>query len=259
MAVNLDAFLSAVDGIQSESPTYRSGGKAEDGTCDCIGLIIGALNRCGAKWPGIHGSNWAARNAMAWMLPVASAEDLAVGEIVYKARQPGDTAYSLPSRYDQDPDRRDYYHVGVVRSISPLRIIHCTSPGGVVTDTSLGKWCYGGWLQLISPEEGDEEPVSESKTAVVVADSGSTVNLRATPGGGLVERIPVGAVVSVSAQQDGWARVSHAGMSGWMKAEFLRVGSADGQSDSGESVQITLPRSLAGQLRDALDSVLGRG
>ena len=259
MSANLSEFFSAVDAIQAEAPTYRSGGKAEDGTCDCIGLIIGALSRCGTKWPGIHGSNWAARNAMAWLLPVASAEDLAVGEIVYKARQPGDTAYSLPSRYDQDPDRRDYYHVGVVRSISPLRIIHCTSPGGVVTDTRLGKWCYGGWLQLISHEEGDEEPVSESKTAVVVADSGSTVNLRATPGGDLVERIPVGAVVSVSAQQDGWVRVSHEGKSGWMKAEFLRVGSADGLSDSGESVQITLPRSLAGQLRDALDSVLGRG
>lgn len=259
MSANLSAFLSAVDAIQAEQPTYRLGGKAEDGTCDCIGLIIGALNRCGVKWPGIHGSNWAARNAMAWMLPVASAEDLAVGEIVYKARQPGDTAYSLPSRYDQDPDRRDYYHVGVVRSISPLRIIHCTTPGGIITDTRLGKWCYGGWLVLISREEGDEEPVSESKTAIVVADSGSTVNLRATPNGDLVERIPVGAVVSVSTQEDGWARVSYEGKSGWMKAEFLRVGSDDGLADSGESVLITLPRGLAGQLRDALDSVLCRG
>ena len=149
MSVTLSAFLTAVDAIAAERPAYRLGGKAEDGTCDCIGLIIGALNRCGVKWPGIHGSNWAARNAMAWLLPVASAEDLAVGEIVYKARQPGDTAYSLPSRYDQDPDRRDYYHVGVVRSVSPLRIIHCTSPGGVKTDARLGRWaCAGGLRQL---------------------------------------------------------------------------------------------------------------
>lgn len=151
MSVTLSAFLTAVDAIAAERPAYRLGGKAEDGTCDCIGLIIGALNRCGVKWPGIHGSNWAARNAMAWLLPVASAEDLAVGEIVYKARQPGDTAYSLPSRYDQDPDRRDYYHVGVVRSVSPLRIIHCTSPGGVKTDTRLGRWAWAGALLL--PEE----------------------------------------------------------------------------------------------------------
>ena len=43
MSVARDAFLSAVDAIQAEAPTYRSGGKAADGTCDCIGLIIGAL------------------------------------------------------------------------------------------------------------------------------------------------------------------------------------------------------------------------
>lgn len=43
MSATLSAFLSAVDTIQAEQPTYRLGGKAEDGTCDCIGLIIGAL------------------------------------------------------------------------------------------------------------------------------------------------------------------------------------------------------------------------
>lgn len=37
MSVARDAFLSAVDAIQAEAPTYRSGGKAADGTCDCIG------------------------------------------------------------------------------------------------------------------------------------------------------------------------------------------------------------------------------
>ena len=130
MSATLSAFLAAVDAIQAERPTYRLGGKAADGTCDCIGLIIGALNRCGVKWPGIHGSNWAARNAMAWLLPVSDASELTVGDIVYKARRPGETGYSLPKRYAADPDRADYYHVGVVRSVSPLRIVHCTSPGG---------------------------------------------------------------------------------------------------------------------------------
>ena len=149
MSVALSAFLAAVDAIAAEHPTYRLGGKAADGTCDCIGLIIGALNRCGAKWPGIHGSNWAARNAMVCLKPVSGVGDLAVGNLVYKAKAPGQAGYRLPDRYAADPDRNDYYHVGVVRSISPLRIIHCTSPGGVKTDARLGRWaCAGGLRQL---------------------------------------------------------------------------------------------------------------
>ena len=34
MSVTLSAFLTAVDAIAAERPTYRLGGKAEDGTCD---------------------------------------------------------------------------------------------------------------------------------------------------------------------------------------------------------------------------------
>ena len=149
MGATIDTFLAAVEAIAAERPAYRLGGKAADGTCDCIGLIIGALERCGTKWPGIHGSNWAARNAMAWLKPVSGTSCLSRGSIVYKARQPGESGYRLPDRYAADPDRLDYYHVGVVRSISPLEIVHCTSPGGVVTDTRPGRWAWTGALSLI--------------------------------------------------------------------------------------------------------------
>ena len=152
MSVAQSAFLAAVDAIAAEHPAYRLGGKAADGTCDCIGLIIGALNRCGVKWPGIHGSNWAARNAMAWLKPVSCADDLAVGDVVYKAKAPGQAGYRLPDRYAAGPDLNDYYHVGVVRSISPLRIIHCTSPGGMKTDTRLGRWAWAGGLRLLGED-----------------------------------------------------------------------------------------------------------
>ncbi|MGN0745166.1 MAG: peptidoglycan-binding protein [Aristaeellaceae bacterium] len=149
MGATLSAFLAAVGTIASEQPAYRLGGKAKDGTCDCIGLIIGALERCGVRWPGIHGSNWAARNAMTGLKPVSGTASLFRGSIVYKARQPGESGYRLPDRYAADPDRLDYYHVGVVRSISPLEIVHCTSPGGVVTDTRLGRWAWAGGLSLL--------------------------------------------------------------------------------------------------------------
>ena len=265
MRATLSAFLASVDAIQQEAPTYRLGGKAEDGTCDCIGLIIGALARCGVKWPGIHGSNWAARNAMAWLLPVSDASDLTVGDIVYKARRPGETGYSLPDRYAADPDRSDYYHVGVVRSVSPLRIIHCTSPGGVTTDTKLGKWAYRGGLSLIGEGSDTGEVVTGMETATVTAESGSTVNLRKTPGGDLVNRVPVGSVVQVVSYQPGaqWAQVAYQSKTGWMDVAFLRMeagtGSTDSAADDGEMVTLRVSRAAAEQLMDALSQTLGRG
>ena len=225
MIVTQDSFLAAVDAIQAEAPTYRSGGKAADGTCDCIGLIIGALNRCGIKWPGIHGSNWAARNAMAWMLPVSDAGDLAAGDIVFKGKRPGESGYALPDRYASDPDRNDYYHVGVVRSISPLRIIHCTSPGGVTTDTKVGKWAYRGGLTLLD-RSACEEPSDAvvPGTATVTASSGSTVNLRTSSSkrSKVVTKVPVGSDVTVLDVNGEWAKVQFP-VTGYIMLDFLKM------------------------------------
>lgn len=227
MSVTLSDFFAAVDAIQAEQPTYRLGGKAEDGTCDCIGLVIGALNRCGVKWPGIHGSNWAARNAMAWLLPVSDASDLTAGDIVYKARRPGETGYSLPERYAADPDRADYYHVGVVRSVSPLRIVHCTSPGGVTTDTKLGKWAYRGGLTLVDRSDYSPEETSAAVvpgTATVTASSGSTVNLRpgASKRGKVLTKIPIGNDVTVLDVNGEWAKVQFP-VTGYIMLDFLKM------------------------------------
>jgi len=105
--------------------------------------------------------------------------------------------------------------------------------------------------------------MSEIQTAVVVADSGSTVNLRKTPDGALLSRIPVGATVTVVAQQDGWVRVAYGELTGWMMEKFVRQEEAfvapAAPTPSEDLVNITLPRSLAEQLRDALGSVQGWG
>lgn len=258
--VDLQEFLFAADAIAAKRPDYQLGHDGSDGKCDCIGLIIGSIRRAGGSWDGIHGSNYAARNEMECLLPVADADDLNVGEVVYKAAMPGQTNYNLPSRYKNDPDQRDYYHIGIVRSTDPLQIVHCTGPG-IVTDTKLGKWTHRGWLTKVS-REGEKNPMTDLKTAVITADSGSTVNLRSKPDGALVDRIPVGATVSVVAKQDGWVRVSYAGKSGWMMERYVQ---ADGDAatpaapDEAEHVSIALPRSMAEQLRDALSDALGWG
>lgn len=141
-------FLAAIGEIERTDPRYRLGGDGSNGTCDCIGLIIGACRRCGLRWPGIHGTNWTARNVTAGLSPIHGVNSLRVGDMVFKQRAPGQSHYALPGRYARSPDRLDYYHVGVVRSVSPLRIVNCTTPG-IRTDTTLRNWTYKGWLTLL--------------------------------------------------------------------------------------------------------------
>ena len=220
-------FLQKVEEIRREKPTYRLGGDGSDGTCDCIGLIIGAIRRSGGKWTGTHGSNYAARNELAYLLPIASADDLVPGEVVLKARTATADGYALPSRYAKDPDKRDYYHIGVVVSTNPLRIVHCTTGGGVngmAEDTRVGQWTHRGWLSKVSREG---EPMVETVTATVVAESGLTVNMRKAPGGALVDRLPVGTEVVVAARQDGWSRVAYGQLVGWMMDDYLDFGEAE--------------------------------
>ena len=150
--ISLNEFLAAVEEIAAENPRYRKGGSGFDGSCDCIGLIIGALQRCGGKWSGIHGSNWTARNITEGLKRIASNADLEVGGLVFKAKAPGTKGYDLPSRYKGDKDPNDYYHVGVVLSVYPLRIRHMTTPA-VKIDTKLGAWTHHGWCSMVEKEK----------------------------------------------------------------------------------------------------------
>lgn len=216
--MTIQEFLHAVKEIAAEGPAYRSGGDGTGGECDCIGLVIGAIRRCGGEWSGLHGSNWAARNAaqdFIWLDGAQAA--LAPGQLVFKAREPVDSRWALPSRYEDDPDQRDYYHVGVVLEAEPLRIVHCTTPG-ILYDDSAADWDCAATLSDLA------EPLQQ---CIVTAKTGSTVNMRSSPGGKLVARIPLGRVVSVEAQSGDWSRLRVDGDVGWMLTKYLEpVGSA---------------------------------
>lgn len=244
--MTVEAFVQKVEEIRQEQPTYRLGGDGSDGTCDCIGLIIGSIRRNGGSWTGTHGTNYTARNELEYLLPLNSADDLNVGEVVLKARTPTTSGYDLPSRYANDPDKRDYYHIGVVMSVSPLRIVHCTSGGGVngvTEDTRTRNWTHRGWLKKIT-REGDMP--MEILTATVVADSGLTVNMRTKPGGALVYRVPVGAEVTVAARQDRWSRVAYGRYTGWMMDDYLDFGEAESDPESPLEQRVAeLTRSVA--------------
>lgn len=231
--MTLSDFLAGVQAIADARPQYRLGHAGDDGYCDCIGLIIGACERNGLDWTGVHGTNWWARHYTNSLMTVTDAEDLALGDIVYKARNPGETGYDLPDRYDKDPDKRDYYHVGVVMSVDPLVIMHCTKSGsvdGVTTDSKLGsQWRYKGQLSLIdygAADKPDEAPVVNVE-AIVTAPSGSTVNLRKSPGGSVMQRVPIGTAVEVLAVDNGWAQI-RVPVEGYMMAEYLDGGGSVG-------------------------------
>ena len=257
--VSLSAFLAEVRRIVEARPTYRLGGDGRDGTCDCIGLIIGAIRKAGGTWPGIHGSNWAARN---WMDTLASPPPIESGGIVYKARAPGAAGYSLPSGYLQHPDQRDYYHVGVITETDPLNITHCTSAGGVsgiVVDTKLGAWKYGGRGAGIDYEGGDLK-VYESWEGTVVAASGSTVRLRAAPSETAVvlQNVPLGTRVQVTDAQGAWYRVQ-AAKTGWMMQKHVEGGpESAGWASTEEKTDCGVLEEMMSRIEQKLDLVLDR-
>lgn len=226
--IKLETFLSKAEEIKNEKPTYKLGHDGRNGLCDCVGLIIGAVRRSGETWNGTHGSNYAARYKMATLVqpPV-----LEVGTILYKAYRPGEPGYDLPETYARHPDQNDYYHVGILVSVDPLQIMHCTSwsgGSGIKMDTKIGVWRYGGRLKHLSYEPKEEVPVSEPTkpigTAVITAKSGLYVRMRAKPNvGALVKvNVPLGDSVDVLGAGPEWSEIRHKNVTGWMMTEFLK-------------------------------------
>lgn len=257
-------FLEKVAEIADASPVYRLGGDGSDGACDCIGLIIGAIRRAGGSWTGIHGSNYSARYEMRELLPVMDAGELNLGEVVYKARMPGEVGYALPERYKNDPDQRDYYHVGVVTAVEPLEITHCTGPG-IVRDTKLGRWTYRGRLEKVD-YDGTEVVETMVQTATVVADSGDDVKMRSTPSqtDGLYWKVPVGDKVQVAYVEGEWAKVRHQGRTGYMMVEYLEMDAQEptasgSSSESTGGELIIVQRAALQAVYDALGSILQGG
>ena len=233
MQITAAQFLSAIQQNVQRVKEYSLGCDGSEGKCDCIGLIIGALRLAGLKWTGTHGSNWAARNAVDDLHRISNAGSLIPGMVVFKAREPWDERYSLPAVYRDSPDKKDYYHVGVVTSVNPLRITHCTSvPGGIKVDTVLGQWKYAAKLKQVNYEE--DEPMETLYQAIVTAANGLPVRLRADASANakVVEQIPVGTVVDVLEEGADWDRISDSGVEGFMMSKFLK------KHDPSEIVQV---------------------
>lgn len=236
MAVTIQQFISKVLVIKALNPKRREPGDGSDGYCDCIGLVIGAIRRCGLRWTGIHGCNWAARKEAVNFRPIKSVSDLELGDVVLKGRAPGAKGYALPARYKQgnqyyNGDLTDYYHAGVVTSLNPFNITHMSSK--IMVDTKLGKWNYAMRVKPLvnaGAYSNDETPTiinvpSSGTQAKVTAPSGSTVNMRRTPqlSGALIMRVPIDTIVNIIQPGEEWCKISYGSKTGYMMAKFLEV------------------------------------
>lgn len=229
----LEKFLSKIAIIKALQPKYKSGGDGSKGTCDCIGLIIGAFRRAGIKWSGIHGSNWFARKELTKLEPITGPSCLKIGDAVFQTYEPGQAGYALPGRYRKgglyyNGDVRDYMHIGIVTNVNPLQITHMWQPS-VKVDTSLRWWTYKGWLKRLGAEP--VEPLApqtpqQNVKARVTAKSGRYVKMRKEPTTrcGIYEEIPIGATVTIDNPGEEWAQISYGKWKGWyMMAKFLEI------------------------------------
>lgn len=247
--IKLEAFMAGVQAIIDLKPLYKLGHSGTDGYCDCIGLIIGAIRRAGGTWSGTHGSNYAARNQMQTMKQNPVIES---GAVLYKAFMPGDPGYNLPSTYANSPDQKDYYHVGVVLSVKPLRIAHCTSWGsgsGIKIDTAIGRWRFGGRLKHVDYQSTVGEggvPMSAYATVSTVTP-GETVRLRSTPDtktNNVIANIRDGGRVFVLDQGGEWWKVNDGQKTGYMMSRFLRLES-DPAAPTDETIEAILLKARA--------------
>lgn len=262
--VTLGAFLQGIRENVARINHYELGHNGSGGGSDCIGLIIGALELCGFDWPGVHGSNWAARNAMETFGYIDSATDCYPGMIVYKAKEPGDSGYDLPSSYSGSPDQRDYYHVGVVTSTAPLVITHCTGvEGGIKRDSILGKWRWGGKLKYVD-YDAKEEPMNPMYQAIVKVEGNTfpvKMRLGPTTKSSVIAPIPQGTVVDVlgivsgedSAQEWGFIRTNN--QTGYMMRKFL-VPADSKPSDSVSGTEVAVNRADLETVKTALETAL---
>jgi hypothetical protein len=226
--MTVEKYIEGVEQIYREKPDYALGHDGSDGKCDCIGMCKGALRRGGETPQNLSGTNYAARFGIDNLQKIVGSSQLKLGQVVLKARSPGDSGYSLPEQYRKGGskdtgDYLDYYHIGTVTSVFPLEITHMTSPTAK-KDTKLGKWGFVGDLPQVSGVEPSPTP-EPTETATVWSANGRPVNLRKSPNrsAALVDQVPCGDTVRILSDDGEWCHVQWRKKTGYMMREFLRI------------------------------------
>ena len=250
--ISASKYVDGVESIYDEQPEYVEGHDGSDGTCDCIGMCRGGMQRGGvpkSEITNMRGTNQAARKTIQTRQDLTSESQLTVGDVVMKTRDKDDPSMPLPDKYrkggsDYDPTwgETNFTHIGTVTELQPLVITHMTSPTAK-KDKSIKGWLYFGKLPWVDqsdpgPGPGPEPEPPEVKTATVWSENGKPVNTRKGPDESYpmskAGKIPVGEEVqvdetTVNSQGETWCKCEWTDSKGahwvnfWIKKDFLII------------------------------------
>jgi len=211
---------------------------------DCQAFVERCMRDCGLN-KDLAGSNAWYREVMkhGW---VGSPEDckkkfgqIPKGALLFILKKDG----KEPSKYKGD-GIGNASHIGIYIARHDGAINSSKSRGGVCYSKFSGKSINGGWnrvglydqfdygLDDDQDEDGkDEKPMQ----GTVTAQTGATVNLRKSPDGDLIERIPIGTKVTIIDYGPEWCKVTTGKLTGYMMTEFIEL---DGEIVPGEDEPI---------------------
>lgn len=204
-------------------------GAAREGCVDCSGAFVWAYKQLGG--PSIvHGSNSILRKSMGELLPMSAARP---GYAAVKIR--AWDGEEIGNRwYGQAPG--DCYHIGLVGRDGRILNARGTASGFVESDPADG---WSGCAPLLAVNyEGGEEGERVLYRARVATER-DPLRVRDWPETGeVLGSIPRGAEVEVLDDTgDGWPRVQHGSLVGYVSGAYLSR--ADGEAQSGARLVLT--------------------
>ncbi len=194
---------------------YASPGSNDERGIDCSGLFVKAYRDQEQRI--YHGSNTIYREYLSQRGKISGEADLQPGMAVFKWNS------RTPEKFNDDLG--DFQHIGLVTSISPLRIIHASSVAGrVICDTKVGKWKYWGCLK--GAESSEPNYITSVRASVIICSQGGKVNLRAGNGTGF-RRItsvqPGTAFPFVAKAENGWLAVLYRKQVAWVSEDYGKL------------------------------------
>lgn len=221
-------------------------GSASKGCVDCSGALVYVFRKYGHSI--YHGSNRIARVEVDELLPISQAK---TGMVAFKARNPGDAKYALPSAYksggkNYNGDLRDFYHVGIVGQNGKVLNAQSSSTGFV--ESPIKTWTCVGYLKQVNYGDIQEDNMTNDSidilyTAEVIAESGSTVRMRSKPlkNAPIVANVKVGTQVNLLETTSDWCQIEVNGKVGYMMSKFLNKIDSVQESEPDLSDSIDIP------------------
>lgn len=106
------------------------------------------------------------------------------------------------------------------------------SVSGVIGPNKINSYKWTHWGIPVGLYSNTQEPevIKVAYEAIVTADSGKTVNMRASEstGSAVLFKIPIGTIVDVESTTDDWAKILYKGKQGYMMNKYLsKVGNSE--------------------------------